>query len=103
MSQGVRDMFWMWSMQVGMKGAYDCVEAFSETDLTDDLGLIDVPTLIVHGDDDQIVPLVAAGKKSVGLVKGAELKVYEGAPHGLMAVPPFKDRFNTDLLKFIAA
>jgi non-heme chloroperoxidase len=101
-SQGVRDMFWMWSMQVGLKGAYDCVKAFSETDLTEDLGRIDVPTLIVHGDDDQIVPFVAAGKKSVELVKGAQLKVYNGAPHGLMAVAPFKDRFNTELLEFIA-
>jgi non-heme chloroperoxidase len=101
-SQGVRDMFWMWSMQVGLKGAYDCVKAFSESDMTEDLGRIDVPTLIIHGDDDQIVPIVAAGKKSVGLVKDAELRVYSGAPHGLMAVPPFKDRFDKDLLEFVS-
>jgi non-heme chloroperoxidase len=101
-SQGVRDMFWMWSMQVGLKGAYDCVKAFSESDMTEDLGRIDVPTLIIHGDDDQIVPIVAAGERSVELVKDAELRVYGGAPHGLMAVQPFKDRFDKDLMEFVS-
>jgi non-heme chloroperoxidase len=101
-SQGVRDMFWLWSMTVGIKGAYDCVKAFSETDLTEDLKRITVPTLIIHGDDDQIVPIVAAAEKSVKLVKDAQLKVYEGAPHGLMSVAPFKERFNKDLLAFLA-
>jgi non-heme chloroperoxidase len=100
-SQGVRDSFWLWSMQVGLKGAYDCVKAFSETDLTEDLKRIDVPTLIIHGDDDQIVPIGAAAMKSSKLVKDATLKVYPGAPHGLFAT--HKEQFNTDLLDFIRA
>ncbi|MGY5034101.1 alpha/beta fold hydrolase [Streptomyces sp. 900116325] len=99
-SQGTRDAFWLWSMQVGIKSAYDCVRAFSETDLTEDLKRFDVPTLIVHGDDDQIVPIVAAGEKSSKLVKDATFKVYRGAPHGLAMVPVFADRFNADLLQF---
>ncbi|MFF0290775.1 alpha/beta fold hydrolase [Streptomyces sp. NPDC005262] len=99
-SQGTRDAFWLWSMQVGIKSAYDCVRAFSETDLTEDLKRFDVPTLIVHGDDDQIVPIVAAGAKSSKLVKDATFKVYPGAPHGLAMVPVFADRFNADLLEF---
>ncbi|MET7526985.1 alpha/beta hydrolase [Streptomyces sp900116325] len=99
-SQGTRDAFWLWSMQVGIKSAYDCVRAFSETDLTEDLKRFDVPTLIVHGDDDQIVPIVAAGEKSSKLVKDATFKVYPGAPHGLAMVPVFADRFNADLLGF---
>jgi non-heme chloroperoxidase len=100
-SQGMRDSFWLWSMQVGLKGAYDCVKAFSETDLTQDLRQIDVPTLIVHGDDDQIVPIDASARRSVELVPDATLKVYPGAPHGLAQVAPYKDRFNTDLLTFL--
>ncbi|MFF2997988.1 alpha/beta fold hydrolase [Streptomyces sp. NPDC057950] len=99
-SQGTRDAFWLWSMQVGIKSAYDCVKAFSETDLTEDLKRFDVPTLIVHGDDDQIVPIVAAGEKSSKLVKDSTFKVYPGAPHGLAMVPVFADRFNADLLEF---
>lgn len=99
-SQGTRDEFWLWGMTVGIKGAYDCVKAFSETDLTEDLKLIDVPTLIVHGDDDQIVPIVAAGDKSSQLVKDVTYKVYQGAPHGLAMVPGYAERFNTDLLEF---
>jgi non-heme chloroperoxidase len=98
--QGTLDAFWLWSMQVGIKGAYDCVEAFSETDLTEDLRRFDIPTLIAHGDDDQIVPIVAAARKSVTLVKDATLKVYPGAPHGLSMVAPFADEFNADLLAF---
>ena len=98
-SQGMRDSFWLWSMQVGLKGAYDCVKAFSETDLTQDLQRIDVPTLIVHGDDDQIVPIDASARRSVELVPDATLKVYPGAPHGLFAT--HKDQFNADLLDFI--
>ncbi|WP_330177483.1 alpha/beta hydrolase [Streptomyces sp. NBC_01498] len=97
---GTRDEFWLWGMSVGVKGAYDCVKAFSETDLTDDLGTIDVPTLIVHGDDDQIVPIVAAGDKSSQLVKDVTYKVYAGAPHGLAMVPEYAERFNADLLAF---
>ncbi|MFG2400908.1 alpha/beta fold hydrolase [Streptomyces lydicus] len=100
-SQGTRDAFWLWSMQVGLKGAYDCVKQFSETDFTEDLKRFDVPTLIIHGDDDQIVPLVAAGKKSVKLVRDSTLRVYPGAPHGLFAVAPYKDEFHADLLAFL--
>jgi non-heme chloroperoxidase len=100
-SQGVRDAFWLMSMQVGLKGAYDCITAFSETDLTEDLGKFDIPTLIAHGDDDQIVPIGASALLSSKLVKGSTLKVYPGAPHGLSAIGPFKDEFNGDLLAFI--
>ena len=102
-SEGMRDSFWLWSMQVGLKGAYDCVKAFSETDLTEDLRRVDVPTLILHGDDDQIVPIDASARRAVELVKDVTLKVYPGAPHGLAQVAPYKDQFNTDLLAFIRA
>jgi non-heme chloroperoxidase len=98
-SEGLRDQFWEQSMTVGLKGAYDCVKAFSETDLTMDLKAIDVPTLIIHGDDDQIVPIVAAGNKSSKIVKGAQYKVYPGAAHGLFATE--KKKFNADLLAFL--
>ena len=99
-SQGKRDEFWLQSMTVGIKAAYDCVAAFSETDLTEDLRSIDVPTLIAHGDDDQIVPIVAAALKSVELVPKATLKVYPGAPHGLTG--DHEREFNADLLAFLA-
>ncbi|MFE2468704.1 alpha/beta fold hydrolase [Streptomyces mirabilis] len=99
-SQGTRDAFWLWCLQVGIKGSYDCVKAFSETDLTEDLKRFDIPTLIAHGDDDQIVPIVAAAEKSSKIVKDATLKVYPGAPHGLSMVAPFKDVFDADLLAF---
>jgi non-heme chloroperoxidase len=102
-SQGLRDAFWLWSMQVGLKGALDCIRAFSETDLTDDLARFDIPTLIVHGADDQIVPIGASALRSSQLVKGATLKVYPGAPHGLASVGAYKDEFNADLLAFIRA
>jgi len=102
-SQGVRDAFWLWSMQVGLKGAFDCIKAFSETDLTEDLKRIDVPTLIAHGDDDQIVPIGASALESSKLVKDATLTVYHGAPHGLASIGPYKDKFNGDLLSFIRA
>jgi non-heme chloroperoxidase len=98
-SPGVRDMFWLWSMQVGIKGAYDCIKAFSETDLTEDLKKIDVPTLIIHGDDDQIVPIADSALLSSNIVPNATLKVYPGAPHGLTAT--HKDQFNADLLEFL--
>jgi non-heme chloroperoxidase len=97
-SQGVRDAFWMMSMTVGLKAAYDCVQAFSETDFTDDLGRFDIPTLIVQGDDDQIVPLDASGRRSAEIIAEATLKVYPGAPHGLTAT--HKDQLNADLLEF---
>src|SRR5262249_31930267 len=95
-SQGVRDMFWLWGMQAGLKAALDCVKAFSETDTTEDLKRFDVATLIIHGDDDQIVPIDVAARQSVKLVPGATLKVYPGAPHGLMTTN--KEQFNADLL-----
>jgi non-heme chloroperoxidase len=98
-SQGLRDQFWEQSMTCGLKGAYDCIKAFSETDLTMDLEAIDVPTLIIHGDDDQIVPFADAAGKSSKIVKGAQLKVYEGAPHGLTSTR--KDQFQADLLSFL--
>ena len=100
-SQGVRDAFWLWSMQAGLKGAYDCVKAFSETDFTEDLAKFDVPTLIIHGDDDQIVPIVGSAMQSVELIEDAVLKVYPGAPHGLTTT--HRDQVNTDLLGFLEA
>jgi non-heme chloroperoxidase len=100
-SRGVLDAFWLMCMTVGLKAAYDCVEVFSETDFTDDLRRFDVPTLIVHGDDDQIVPIEAAGRASAQLVSDATLKVYAGAPHGIPAT--HKDQFNADLLEFVGA
>lgn len=98
-SSGVRDAFWYWSMQVGLKGAFDCIRAFSETDFTEDLRKFDVPTLIVHGDDDQIVPIGASALLSSKLVPRATLKIYPGAPHGLAQT--HQDEFNADLLAFI--
>jgi non-heme chloroperoxidase len=86
-------------MQAGLKGAYDCIKAFSETDLTPDLEKIDVPTLIIHGDHDQIVPIGASAMRSSKIVRNAELKVYPGAPHGLATI--HKDQLNRDLLAFI--
>jgi non-heme chloroperoxidase len=98
-SQGTKDAFWLWSMQVGLRGAYECIKAFSETDLTEDLKKIDVPTLVLHGDDDQIVPIDDSALLSSKLVKNAVLKVYPGAPHGMMVT--HKDQLNNDLLAFI--
>jgi non-heme chloroperoxidase len=98
-SQGMMDSFWLQGMQAGHKNAFDCIKAFSETDFTGDLKKIDVPTLIVHGDDDQIVPIGAAALASSKLVKDAILKVYEGAPHGLTYT--HRDQINTDLLTFL--
>ncbi|MBV8636449.1 MAG: alpha/beta hydrolase [Candidatus Eremiobacteraeota bacterium] len=98
-SQGLRDFFWLQGMLCGMPGAYDCVKAFSETDLTEDLKQLDVPVLIIHGDDDQIVPIKAAALQAIKLVKNGQLKVYEGAPHGLPST--MKDRLNNDLFEFV--
>jgi non-heme chloroperoxidase len=98
-SQGLRDSFWMQSMMSGHKSAYDCIKAFSETDLTEDLRKFDMPTLILHGDDDQIVPIVASALLSSKIVKGATLKIYAGAPHGMCST--LKDRVNQELLAFI--
>jgi non-heme chloroperoxidase len=100
-SQGVRDAFWLMSMAAGLRGAYECVAAFSESDFTEDLAKFDIPTLVAHGDDDQIVPIAVGGRKSVKLIKDATLKVYPGAPHGLATT--LKDEFNADLLEFINA
>ena len=100
-SQGVMDSFWRQGMQAGHKNALDCIKAFSETDFTEDLKKIDVPTLIVHGDDDQIVPIGAAGLASSKIVKHATLKVYPGAPHGL--ADTHKQQLNADLLAFVKA
>ncbi len=100
-SAGVRESFWLQGMMAGFPAAYFCIKAFSETDLTEDLKKIDVPTLILHGDDDQIVPIGAAALLSSKLVKGAKLKVYPGAPHGLCAT--HKELVNEDLLAFFKA
>ena len=98
-SQGLRDSFWLQSMMCGFPGAYECIKAFSETDLTEDLKKFDVPTLILHGDDDQIVPIVASALLSSKIVKGAILKVYPGYPHGMCQT--HKDDINADLLAFL--
>ena len=100
-SEGVRDSFWLQGMMAGMPASYFCVKAFSETDQTEDLKKIDVPTLIIHGDDDQIVPISDSALLSAKLVKNATLKVYKGAPHGLCTT--HKDQINKDLLAFIQA
>ncbi len=100
-SQGMIDAFWLQGMQAGHKNTFDCIKAFSETDFTEDLLKFDVPTLIIHGDDDQIVPIGAAALRSAKLIKNATLKVYPGAPHGL--ADTHKDQLNTDLLAFLKA
>src|SRR5437588_12176518 len=97
-SQGLRDSFWLQGMVCGFNAAFDCIKAFSETDFTEDLKKFDVPTLILHGDDDQIVPIGAAALLSSKIVKGATLKVYPGAPHGMCST--LKDEVNADLLAF---
>jgi len=98
-SQGLIDSFWAAGMQAGHKATYDCIKAFSETDFTEDLKKFDVPTLVVHGDDDQIVPIDASGRAAAKLVKGSKLIVYPGAPHGL--ADTHKDKLNADLLAFV--
>lgn len=98
-TQGQRDTFWLQGMQCGIKNAYDCIKEFSEVDYTADLKKITVPTLVVHGSDDQIVPIDASGKASAKIIKNAKLIIYEGAPHGLPTT--HKDRLNEDLLAFI--
>jgi non-heme chloroperoxidase len=100
-SSGLRDSFFNMSMEVGFKAAYDCVKAFSETDQTEDLKQVDVPTLIIQGDDDQIVPLDDSGRLSAQIVKGATLKVYPGAPHGLANTFAYRDTLNADILAFL--
>jgi non-heme chloroperoxidase len=98
-SQGILDQFWLWSMQAGLKNAYESIKAFSETDFTEDLKKVDVPTLVMHGEDDQIVPVKDSAKKSARLIKGAKEIYYPGAPHGLTAT--HQDQVNADLLSFL--
>jgi non-heme chloroperoxidase len=98
-SQGMIDWFWVQGMQAGHKNTFDCIKAFSETDFTEDLEKFDVPTLIIHGDDDQIVPIEAAALTAAKLVKYPTLKIYPGAPHGLTET--HKDQLNADLLEFL--
>ena len=98
-SQGILDQFWLWSMQAGARGAYDSVKAFSETDFTEDLKKFDIPTLVMHGEDDQIVPVKDSAKKSARLIRGAKEIYYPGAPHGLTAT--LQDQVNKDLLGFL--
>jgi non-heme chloroperoxidase len=100
-SEGLRQSFWRQGMQAGFRAVYDCIRAFSETDFTEDLRRIDVPTLILHGDDDQIVPIDASARLSAKLVNGAKLEIVPGAPHGMCST--HKDRINEALLAFIAA
>ena len=100
-SQGLRDSFWLQGMLAGFKAVYDCIKAFSETDFTEDLKKFDVPTLILHGDDDQIVPFADAGLLSAKIVKGATLKIYPGFPHGMCSTE--KDTVNADLLSFLSS
>jgi len=97
-SQGLINNWWRQGMMAGVKATYDCIKAFSETDFTADLKKFDVPTLVMHGDDDQIVPIGAAAMQSCKMIKGATLKVYPGAPHGMPST--LKDRINEDLLAF---
>jgi non-heme chloroperoxidase len=98
-SKGILDQFWLWSMQAGLKNAYESIKAFSETDFTEDLKKFNVPTLVMHGEDDQIVPVKDAAKKSARLIKGAKEIYYPGAPHGLTAT--LQDQVNADLLSFL--
>jgi non-heme chloroperoxidase len=98
-SQGTLDQFWLWSMQAGLKNAYESIKAFSETDQTEDLKRFDVPSLVLHGEDDQIVPVKDSAKKSARLIKGAKEIYYPGAPHGLTAT--HQDQVNADLLAFL--
>jgi non-heme chloroperoxidase len=98
-SQGLRDSFWLQGMQCGHNAAFDCIKAFSETDFTEDLNKFDVPTLVLHGDDDQIVPIGASAFLSSKMIKGATLKVIAGAPHGMCST--LKDQINAELLAFL--
>src|SRR5262249_35529454 len=98
-SQGTLDQFWLWSMQAGLKNAYESIKAFSETDQTEDLKKFDVPTLVLHGEDDQIVPVKDSAKKSARLIKRAQEIYYPGAPHGITAT--HQDQVNKDLLQFL--
>ena len=97
-SQGLRDSFWLQGMMAGHKAVYECIKVFSETDFTEDLRRIDIPTLVLHGDDDQIVPIADSALLSSKIIKGAVLKIYPGAPHGMCST--LKDQVNGELLSF---
>ena len=98
-SQGLLDQFWLWSMQASLKSVYECIKAFSETDFTEDLKKFDVPTLLIHGEDDQIVPVMDSSRKSSKLIRGAQEIYYPGAPHGITATHP--EQINGNLLEFL--
>jgi non-heme chloroperoxidase len=98
-SQGILDQFWLWSMQAGLKAVYECIKAFSETDFTEDLKKFDIPALLLHGEDDQIVPVLDSSKKSARLIAGVKDIYYPGAPHGITAT--HADQINADLLEFL--
>jgi len=98
-SQGILDQFWLWTMQGSLKSMYECVKAFSETDFTEDLKKFDIPTLLLHGEDDQVVPVTISSKKSAKLIRGSQEIYYPGGAHGITATEP--DRINADLLKFL--
>ena len=98
-SQGTLDQFWLWSMQAGLKNAYESIKAFSETDFTEDLKKFDVPTLVLHGEDDQIVPVKESARKSARLIKGAKDVYIPGAPHGITGT--HQDKINAELLAFL--
>lgn len=100
-TQGNKDAFWLMAMQQSIKAGLDCVDQFSATDFTEDLRKFDVPTLLIHGDDDQIVPIDASARKAVEIIPNAELKVYRGGSHGIAAVPGWKEMFTGDLLDFL--
>ncbi len=98
-SQGVLDQFWLWSMQSGLKNAHESIKAFSETDFTEDLKKFDIPTLVLHGEDDQIVPVKDSAMKAARLIRGAKEIYYPGAPHGITAT--HQDQINAELLRFL--
>ncbi len=98
-SQGILDQFWLWSMQASLKSVYECIQAFSETDFTEDLKKFDVPALVIHGEDDQIVPVMDSSRKSVKLINDVKEIYYPGAPHGITSTHP--DQINADLLEFL--
>jgi non-heme chloroperoxidase len=100
-SRGIRDTFWLQGMQSGHRNAYECIAAFSATDFRADLDAIDVPTLVIHGTDDQVVPIDVGGRASAARIRGARLIEYEGAPHGI--TDTHRDRLNADLLAFLSA
>jgi non-heme chloroperoxidase len=100
-TQGNKDAFWLMAMAQNIQAAVDCVDAFSATDFTEDLRKFDIPTLIVHGDDDQVVPIAASGDKSSKIIRGSTYKVYERGSHGIAMVPGDKEKFNADLLDFL--